>query len=379
VHHFAKLDGCEVKVVAPVPYFPAVKIGWRWKFSQVARSEVINGIEVYHPRFFMIPKFGMALYGWMMFLSVLPAVKKIKSNFDFNLIDAHYVYPDGFAAVLLGKYFKKPVVVSARGSDINLYSGFPIIRWMLRYTLAEAKTVVAVSEALKEAITTLRIPTAKVFVVPNGVDTNKFYPLSKESARKSLGLPKKRIILSAGNLTENKGFDLLIRAFRRVSNGSTGQDLFLVIVGEGIMQPMLERLIASLDLKSKVRLVGPVPHDKMNLWYNGADLFCLMSQREGWPNVLLESLACGVPVVATTAGGIPEIVCSENIGLLTERAEEKIEQAIHKAFAKTWHRSELVEHAKKFSWEKSARNLRDIFAKPLMGFDVSVNRKSFRI
>src|SRR6516164_1671699 len=135
---FAKRDGCEIKVVAPVPYFPAININWRWKFSQVARREMRDGIEVYHPRYFLTPKVGMALYGWLMFFSVLPVVQKLRKDFKFDLIDAHYVYPDGFAAVQLGRLFKRPVVVSARGSDVNLYRTFPLIRKLLQYVLRNA-------------------------------------------------------------------------------------------------------------------------------------------------------------------------------------------------------------------------------------------------
>src|SRR5262249_21430057 len=125
---FAKLNACEVKVVAPVPYFPAVKLNWRWRFSQIAPVEIRDGLEVYHPRYFLIPKVGMVLYGLMMFVSVLSTVRRVQRSFDFDLIDGHYVFPDGFAAVLLGRFFGKPVVVSARGSDINFYSNFPVIR-----------------------------------------------------------------------------------------------------------------------------------------------------------------------------------------------------------------------------------------------------------
>ncbi|MFQ5631676.1 MAG: glycosyltransferase family 4 protein, partial [bacterium] len=118
---FAKLNGCEVKVVAPVPYFPPIKISSKWQFSQVKKHEIIEGVEVYHPRYFMIPKIGMALHGLLMFLSVVVFVAKIQRTYDFDLIDCHYIFPDGFAAVLLGKVLGKPVVVSARGTDINLF------------------------------------------------------------------------------------------------------------------------------------------------------------------------------------------------------------------------------------------------------------------
>ena len=134
----------------------------------------------------------MVLYGWMMFLSVLPGVKKIQKEFNFDIIDAHYVYPDGFAAVLLGKYFKKPVVVSARGSDVNFYRTFPLICRLLRYVLTKADRVVAVSEALQESMVQLGIPEQKISYIPNGVDTHKFYPSPKEQARRELGIAERQ-------------------------------------------------------------------------------------------------------------------------------------------------------------------------------------------
>src|SRR5438093_9006750 len=121
---FAQIEGCSVKVVAPVPYFPPIKLGHRSRFSQIAQREVIEGVEVYHPRYFMIPKLSMAFHGLLMFLSALPCIKKLQRNFAFDIIDAHYVYPDGFFGVLLGNFFKKPVVVSACGIVFNIISKF---------------------------------------------------------------------------------------------------------------------------------------------------------------------------------------------------------------------------------------------------------------
>jgi glycosyltransferase involved in cell wall biosynthesis len=358
---FAMLDGCAVKVVAPVPYFPPIKANWRWRFSQVATSELRDGIEVYHPRYFMTPKWGMLFYGVLLFFSALRCVKRLRKEFDFDLIDAHFVYPDGFAAILLGKFFNKPVVVSARGSDINLYATLPMIRRILSYTLSRAKRVVAVSQALKEEITKLGVSADKVVVVSNGVDVKRFYPLPKEQAQRELQLPRKRIILSAGNLTANKGFDLLVRAFSRLADDPSGNDLHLVIVGEGTERRPLERMVTSLGINNRVKLVGAVAHERMHLWYNAADIFCLVSEREGLPNVLLEALACGVPVVATQVGGIPEILSSDELGLLTGREESKVADAIRAALAKTWRADALIEHVMNLSWDDSARTVRKIF------------------
>lgn len=361
VTHFAKLDGCRVKVVAPIPYFPRVKLGWRWRYSKVARQEIREGLEVCHPRYFITPKVGMSFYGLEMFLSVLRTIKEIRRDFNFDIIDAHYIYPDGLAAVLLGQYFKKPVVVSARGSDVHLYSELPMIRRLLKYTLHRADKVIAVCQALKEALIRLEVPPKKIFVIPNGVDIGKFFPMPREEARRRLGFPDKRVILSVGHLTPNKGFDLLMKAFQILYKELHREDIFLVIVGDGKIRKELESMISSLDLNGDVRLAGDIPHGELYQWYNAADIFCLASRREGWPNVLLESLACGTPVVATDVWGIPEIISSEKIGLLTRRNEQDIGRNISIALKKEWDRGEIIQYAREHTWNKVTQSVYEVF------------------
>jgi glycosyltransferase involved in cell wall biosynthesis len=360
--HLAKLDGCKVNVLSPVPYFPPIKLGWRWNFSQVARQEMRDGLEVFHPQYVMTPKVGMTSYGLMMFLSVLRTAKKIQRKFDFDIIDAHYVYPDGFAAVLLGLFFRKPVVVWALGTDINLYARFPVIRKLLQYALRRSDHVIAVCQALKEAMIKLEISGEKISVIPTGVDLSKFYPFPKEDARSKLSLPlNKKIILSVGHLTPNKGFDLLIKAFKILSDKSREDDQRLVVVGEGSNRKDLEKLLSSFQLGEHVNLVGAIPHQDLFLWYNAADLFCLASEKEGWPNVLLESLACGIPVVATDVGGIPEIIRSDRVGLLTERNERDIAKNISIALKKEWDHDEIMQYAREHTWDKVAQSVYEVF------------------
>ena len=245
---FQRMNGCRMKVVAPVPYFPPVKITHRWKFSQVVMREKIEGFDVYHPRYYLTPKVGMTTYGLMMFLSALPTVKRIRKEFDFDLIDTHCVYPDGFAGVLMGRYFGKPVVVTSHGTDLNLYPKIRMIRPLLRYTLQKADRVIAVSQALKNVAVGLGIGEEKISVIPNGIDTGKFFPMPEGQARRILNLPDKKVILSVGALIPTKGFDLLIRAVKILIEKHGRKDLFLVIVGEGPARGDLEKLIASLDL-----------------------------------------------------------------------------------------------------------------------------------
>lgn len=364
---FAGLDGDQVKIMAPVPYFPPLKFNWRWKYSQVARRETIDGLEVHHPRFFILPKFGMSLYGLLMFLSTLPAAMKLKKDFDFDVIDAHYVYPDGFAALLLGLFFKRPVVVSARGSDINLFSRFPIIRKLLKLTLRKAAAVIAVCQALKDAMVNLNVPAAKIAVIPNGVDTAKFFPVAKQAARQQLGLPDDKIILSVGELIPRKGFHVLIRALELLVREHGRQNIRLIIVGEGAYRKTLEGLIASLKLVKHVRLAGSVPHAELYKWYSAADLFCLASDREGWPNVILESLACGTPVVATAIWGTPEILTSDKVGILTKREVRDMAEKLSLALDRFWQSHEIVDFARAYAWEKVALSVSHVLAQVLNG------------
>ena len=358
---FANLDGCEARIVAPVPYFPPLKINRRWPYSQVVKREIVEGLDVHHPRYFMIPKIGMVLQGLMMFLSVFRFIRELQTDFDFDLIDAHYVYPDGFAAVLLGHLLRKPVVVSARGSDINLYSEFPLIRRLLRFTLRRATKVIAVSTALKQAITRLGIPEDKVSVLPNGVDRQKFYPIDKQEARKKVGLSEKTVILSVGSLEPEKGFDMLIKAFALLVKECPERDLHLVLVGEGNYRKKLERLTNSLSVSGLVQLVGDVSHHELVHWYNAADLFCLASSREGWPNVILESLACGTPVVAASVGGIPEIICSDDFGLIVNRSEHEIARGLGWAVQRDWQSEKMVQYAAQHTWDQVGEKIRDLF------------------
>jgi glycosyltransferase involved in cell wall biosynthesis len=169
----------------------------------------------------------------------------------------------------------------------------------------------------------------------------------------------RKIIISVGSLIPRKGFDLLIRAIKRLS--FSFEDPYLIIVGEGPARRDLETLISSLNLNDRICLVGAVPHQDLYLWYNAANISCLVSNREGWPNVVLESLACGTPVVATNIWGVPEIITSETLGLLTERTEDAIAEAILKALGKQWQTEDIVEYAKEYTWDNTAAGVLRVF------------------
>ncbi|SCX95456.1 glycosyltransferase family 4 protein [Desulfoluna spongiiphila] len=354
----SEMDGHEVRVVAPVPYFPPIKRFKAWyRFSQVAARERVDGLTVYHPRYLVTPKVGMTAYGVCLFLGALKTVKALEKSFSFDVIDAHYMYPDAFAAVLLGKALNKPVTVSARGSDIHQFSNLAMIRPLLRYTLTQADAVISVCASLKEMMVELGIPSYKVSVIPNGIDGTAFYPADRAEARQRLGIPlDARVILSVGSLIRLKGHHLLVEAFGRIV-AEEPDHTCLYIVGDGVERGALHRQVEALGLGSRVVLCGQVPHGTLVDYYNAADLFFLGSEREGWPNVISESLACGTPVVATRVNGIPEIVRSDDLGVLVARDVPSFVAGIRRALDTRWDRSAIGAYGQSRSWAMVAQNV----------------------
>lgn len=358
---FASRSHAEIQVVAPVPYFPPIKGNRRYPLSQVRESECLSGFDVYHPRYFIPPKVGMVLYGLLMFLSVRCFISRLRERFAFDVIDAHFAYPDGFAAILLGWWFRKPVVITARGSDVNRDGQSILIRPLLRHALRRADRVIAVSHALKRAMINIGVPDEKIVVIPNGVDVAKFMPMSKKRAKERMGLDTKRVILFVGTINENKGSELILRAVKRLVHERRLADLQLVLIGDGPRREVLTRLIDEFELHDHVRLMGAVPHHVLVSWYNAADVLCLASHQEGMPNVVLESLACGTPVVATAVGGIPEVISSGKLGILTDREPDAIAEALDVALSRQWDQAELAQAIQPRTWTHVADSLRELF------------------
>ncbi len=362
ISHLAQQPGTTVQVVAPVPYFPSWLPSSRWgKYGQLPYEERVENLNVYHPRYPLLPGLLMPLHGFLMFVGSLLLVRRLHRQFRFDCIDAHYVYPDGFAAVLLGKMLGLPVFVSARGTDINVFPKFRSIRPVIIWSLRKAAGIVAVSNALKNAMVDLGLPAGKIRVIPNGVDTNRFHPIPQREARRFLGLPQNvKVIVSVASLTAGKNQALLISAFAKMLGDSQNAQLFLI--GEGPERSVLQELIGKLRLDENVVLTGAKPNQELASWFSAADVSCLVSSREGWPNVIMESIACGTPVVATRVGGVPEIIHSPELGVLTEQDSDSIAAALESALAKTWDRGALALHARSRGWTEVASEVEKYLA-----------------
>jgi glycosyltransferase involved in cell wall biosynthesis len=369
MQNVANLDGCEVRVVNPIPYCPRWSfLNRRYPFAGVSRKEVIDGMPVYHPRYPLIPKISMILHGVSLYASSLRLLKRISSIYPFDLIDGHFIYPDGFAAVLLGRTLQKPVVLSARGSDIHQFSNFRSIKPMIRFALKGADHVVSVCQSLKNTMVELGVESGKVSVIPNGIDLNHFFPEDRLRARGLLGLPEDaRIVLSVGALIPLKGHELVLEAFRGMIQKRT--NLHLYIIGEGPQRDILQRKAKEMNLSHHVIFVGQRPNSELRNWYNAANVFCLASSQEGNANVILESLACGTPVVATDVGGAPEILISPDVGILVIRNQSSLRNGLLSALERSWDRAEIHRHVAERTWHQVAKEVRTVFDLTLNQWD----------
>ena len=349
----------EVRVVAPTPWFPFVarlRPGLR---PAVPREEVQEGVPVLHPRFLSFPGFLKCLDGLLMFLGALPTVIRLRRDFRCELIDAHFVYPEGLAAALLGLVLRVPLTITLRGM-LPLLVPFRLRRPQLRFALKRAVRVIAVSESLKRDAVALGVPAEKVRVIENGIDPQVFRPIDRVEARRALGLPKYGpLLVSVGTLAPRKGFHLVMEAMARLKR--RWPTLRFAIVGgdgpEGAMGAELRQLAARMKMENRVIFAGPRQREELAVWYSAANLFVLATAHEGCPNVVLEALACGTPVVATPVGNIPELIDSPAVGLVVERTVEALVAGLDQALERDWDRDRVRARVADRTWEAVGREV----------------------
>lgn len=346
--------GCEIRVIAPVPWFPFTgKIfGAYGEYAKVPVREWRYGFEIRHPRFFIPPKIAMNFAPKALEKCLTRAIGDVLAEgWDFDLIDAHYFYPDGVAAIAVGEHFNKPVVITARGTDINLLPKFPRPRDMIIKAADKASASITVCNALRDEMIGLGIKGDKIQTLRNGVDLKQFRPLDRDLLRKELNL-KGPVIASIGHLIKRKGHDLVLRALADLPEAS------LLIAGDGPERRQLEHLARSLKIENRVRFLGRIHPTKMPEIYNMADCLALGSDREGWPNVLLEAMACGTPCVAFDIWGCAEVIGDKAAGLIVKpRTAEALAKALESLLANLPPRTATRNWAENFSWDDTAKGV----------------------
>jgi len=346
------------RVVAPCPWFPfaSPRFGHYSLFSRQPREEIRYGLHVDYPRYPQLPKIGMSAAPLALFASVLPVLRRqLRGGRDFDLIDAHYFYPDGVAAVLLGRALGRPVVVTARGSDLNLIAEYAIPQGWIRWSARHADGLVAVSRGLKQRLANLGIAEERVHVLRNGVDPALFRPTDRDAARQALGLTRPTL-LAVGNLVRLKSHRMMVEALV----GLPAVDL--VIVGEGPERAAIEALARERQVADRVRLLGHVPQDHLPDIYSAADLLLLVSTHEGWPNVLLESMACGTPVIASDVDAIADIVAVPEAGrILKGPTPERLAATAREFLGALPARAATRAYAEGFDWQSTTEGQITLF------------------
>ncbi len=344
----------DIKIIAPIPH--NLFAGRNGNAPDIIW---VNDIEVYQPRYYTIPKIGALFSGYSYYFAVKKMVEELQKQFRFNLILSYWTYPDGFAASLCASRFKVPFIVRPRGSDINAFLNYGLLRNSIKAVLKKADKIIPKSKDLEDNIKELGIGADKVSYIPNGVSLDDFRPLDKEECRRALNMPlDRKMILFVGNLLPIKGVSCLLEVIKVLDARKRG-DLMFKILGSGKMENEVRRVIKKLKFIS-VALEGETPHKDLPIWINASDLVCITSVNEGCPNILLESLACGKPVVATKVGGIPEIIDSNMLGILIPANDAyAAADAIEEALKKDWKKEYLRNKVSGQSWDKFSAQLKE--------------------
>jgi len=341
-------------VIAPVPWFPlrSARFGAYAVYARVPSEEsTVDGV-VFHPRFFHLPKVSELFSPFAFAASVMRTVRRARLEVD--VVDGQFLFPDGVAAVMVARALRRPVVLTARGSDVNLIAHEAVAGRWIRWAVRRADALVAVSRELADELET--IAHRDVTLIGNGVDRTRFAPAQDRGRlRAELGLTGFTVV-SVGNLVPLKGHDLVIDAVASLD------DVSLVIVGDGPSRADLVQKVASSGLGERVRFLSSLPQERLADYYRAADVLVLASSHEGLPNVVLESLACGTPVVATATGGAREILCGTRAGILCERNAPSIARAIESLRTAMPERALVASAVERFDWNVCADRLHGLLA-----------------
>jgi teichuronic acid biosynthesis glycosyltransferase TuaC len=299
----------DVEVFSPQAAYPSFLQPKHRPWSKTDLSFQPDGVKTTYFAYPALPIISRATNG----IAAASALWDQVKNRKFDLILNYWIYPDGYAAVDAGRRMGCPVILKAIGSDINAVKG--VSRLFSKWTMQRADRVLTVSAALAGRVIEMGIKSEKVQPVLNGCDGSVFYPRDRRTAKSQLSIPESdRIVLYVGRLDVQKGLRELVSAFAEVSKDVPNARL--VLLGEGPAYSELQQLASMSGIQSRVDFVPPVSSEKVSIWMAASELVCLPSYNEGCPNVVLEALNCGRPVVATNVGGIPELVKSSDQGIL---------------------------------------------------------------
>jgi teichuronic acid biosynthesis glycosyltransferase TuaC len=362
---------CQVDVISPVPFAPPIRAFPDWyRQSQIPRHETIDGIDVEHPRFLVMPKVELAS-GLTYALGILPALRRLCEGSREIVLHAHCAYPDGVGVAIAARRLKVPYAITAHGSDINVYAQRKTLRWQMRWALEGASAIIVVSQDLRAKVSAMLGPaaaTAPLFHIPcAGFDPTVFFPRDRPTLRQELGLPTDgRLVVFVGQLVPIKAVETLIEAWRLLqAEGRLGAHDRLILIGEGRCRADLTQQATAGGLGDRVTFAGALPQPTVARWIGAANLLCLPSRNEGTPNVIVEALASGVPVVASRVGGIPELITHERNGLLVPPGDAAaLARALAVGLEQQWDAERIRQSVARWTWDtlagETVERLRDV-------------------
>jgi glycosyltransferase involved in cell wall biosynthesis len=342
-----------LEIIVPVSYFPFLRRRGRIKYH-----EEFDGLSVTHPRYLALPNLLFS-YRWLPYYITLKNLFKVR-KYKYDIINVEWVYPDCFAAMRCAHKYGKKVVVTIHGNEAIGYLDNINKKKKYIQTLLEVDHIVSVSNDLKnKMVNDYGIHESKISVLPNGIDLKKFFLIEKGEARRKLGIKHSdnKICVSVTRLSEEKSLHTMIEALKYCD-----KNIYLYIIGDGHLKDFLKEKIEALAFQDRVFLLGPLPHNIISWWMNAADFFLLSSIREGCPVVIHEALACGVPIVSTNIGGIPDIVENGIHGLLCPPDNpEEFAKSLMAAISNTWDRLEIAKYGQSYTWDRVAENMVQIY------------------
>ncbi len=323
-----------------------------------------QGISVYSPRFFSLPGVLKHWDSTFMAIGSYPTMRRLKHEFGFDLVDAHFGYPDGHAASLLARRFRVPLTITLRGSE-KTYAETPVFRSRIAAGLRAASMVFGVSDSLRQLAVRLGAPEARTLAVGNAVDGTRFHPVDRTEARQRFGLKESDpVIISVGWLIERKGFHRVIEVLPELIKQFPNLRYLIVggATGADNMEAQLRQQVVELGLEGHVRFLGSMPPDELKWPLSAADVFVLATRREGWANVFLEAMACGLPVVTTDVDGNPEVVCREELGKIVPFGDAPaLRGAIDRSLRKSWDKDAIGAYAAENTWDNRVATLCRVF------------------
>jgi glycosyltransferase involved in cell wall biosynthesis len=349
----------EIKVMAPLAVLDYAAI-WAGtasgKARAIPRQRWDEELEVFHPRWLYPPGAG-TLTTLFLLASLLPQIRHLRRRFRFQLIDAHFGHPTAGAAALLSAAFGCPFVVTLRGDETR-HATYALRRHWMSWALRRACRVITVSERLRQFAIDLGVAPDRACTIPNGINARIYYERDREAVRAKHGIaPHQIMLLSVGYLIERKGHHRVIRALGALRRQGISAGLWIVGAAgrEGRYEGKIRNLVREMGIEDCVHFVGSVPPEVLAEYMSAADVVCLASSREGWPNVVHEALACGTPVVASDVGGVPDLIPSPEYGMVVPIGDqEALETALRNALLQTWNRPAIAAWAQSRSWEQVA-------------------------